>query len=87
MDKDRTLRYMDLLILKTIAETLNQKHDMKPMLQSTLEKLLELTGLKTGWIFLADEEPIYHYLADHHLPPGTCGGRIRRPCDARYASV
>ncbi|MFF2888566.1 GAF domain-containing sensor histidine kinase [Paenibacillus sp. NPDC057967] len=69
MYEERTLRYKDLLILKTIAETLNQNHDMKPMLQSTLEKLLELTGLKTGWIFLADDEPIYHHVADHNLPP------------------
>ncbi|WP_188989318.1 GAF domain-containing sensor histidine kinase [Paenibacillus nasutitermitis] len=69
MYEDKTLQYKDLLILKTIAETLNQNHDMKPMLQTTLEKLLELTGLKTGWIFLADEEPIYHHVADHNLPP------------------
>ncbi|REK77695.1 GAF domain-containing sensor histidine kinase [Paenibacillus paeoniae] len=69
MYEERTLHYKELLILKTIAETLNQNHDMKPMLQSTLEKLLELTGLKTGWIFLADDEPIYHHVADHNLPP------------------
>ncbi|WP_028610004.1 GAF domain-containing protein [Paenibacillus harenae] len=69
MYEDKKLHYKDLLILKTIAETLNQNHDMKLMLQSTLEKLLELTGLKTGWIFLADEEPIYHHAADHNLPP------------------
>ncbi|RJX38525.1 GAF domain-containing protein [Paenibacillus pinisoli] len=68
MYEEQTLRYKDLLILKTIAETLNRNHDMRLMLQSTLEKLLELTGLKTGWIFLADDEPIYHHAADHNLP-------------------
>lgn len=69
MNEERTLNYKELLILKTIAETLNQNHDLNPMLQSTLEKLLELTGLKTGWIFLSDDEPIFHHVADHNLPP------------------
>ena len=42
----------DLLTLKVIAETLNRSNDMRKMLQLVLEKLLEVTGLKVGWIFL-----------------------------------
>lgn len=49
MSKDRDQRYNELLILKTIAETLNQSSDIDQMLQSTLQKLLEVTGLATGW--------------------------------------
>ncbi|MGM7702695.1 GAF domain-containing sensor histidine kinase [Pseudalkalibacillus sp. Hm43] len=55
--------------LKVIAETLNQSNNVREMLQSVLEKLLEVTGLSTGWIFLTDEEPIYAFIADVNLPP------------------
>ena len=48
-DKDQYVE--ELLILKTIAENLNQSNDMKQMLQTTLEKLLDLTQLETGWLF------------------------------------
>lgn len=69
MSGDEDQRYKELLTLKTIAETLNQSNDMKQMLQTTLEKLLELTHLKTGWIFLVDDEPDFEHMADHNLPP------------------
>ncbi|WP_221566722.1 GAF domain-containing protein [Alkalihalobacillus sp. TS-13] len=55
--------------LKVIAETLNQSNDLKEMLQSVLEKLLEVTGLSTGWIFLTGKEPTYTFVADVNLPP------------------
>ncbi|MWC27780.1 GAF domain-containing protein [Paenibacillus sp. MMS18-CY102] len=38
------------------------------MLHSVLEKLLELTGLTTGWIFLSDEYMDYHCAAEQNLP-------------------
>jgi two-component system, NarL family, sensor kinase len=66
---EKEQHYKDLLTLKTIAETLNQSHDLGMMLQVTLEKLLELTNMKTGWIFLVDDIPHYQLMADHHLPP------------------
>lgn len=59
----------ELTILKTIAETLNQSSDMVQMLQTTLEKLLALTQLETGWLFLAGDKPEYSMMADRHLPP------------------
>jgi two-component system NarL family sensor kinase len=63
------IRENELVTLKVIAETLNRSNDLKHMLQSVLEKLLKVTGLATGWIFLADEQPIYVFIADHNLPP------------------
>ncbi|MCK0471688.1 GAF domain-containing protein [Halalkalibacter sp. APA_J-10(15)] len=65
---DKEKHYKELTILKTIAETLNQNTNMQEMLQTTLEKLLDLTSLKTGWIFLIDDEPDYEHVADHNLP-------------------
>ncbi|TJY40858.1 GAF domain-containing sensor histidine kinase [Cohnella pontilimi] len=59
----------ELVTLKTIAESLNQSNDLTPMLNSVLKKLLELTGLTTGWIFLEDGPRHYRFVADHHLPP------------------
>ncbi|GGK14870.1 hypothetical protein GCM10010965_04800 [Caldalkalibacillus thermarum] len=62
-------RIDELFTLKTIAETLNQCVDLDEMMPSVLEKLLHLTGLKTGWIFLVKERPHYSCVADHGLPP------------------
>ncbi|WP_225446214.1 GAF domain-containing sensor histidine kinase [Paenibacillus rhizovicinus] len=62
-------RVHELVTLKTIAETLNQPGDLTPMLTLVLEKLLELTGLTTGWIFLSDGRPEYVFAADYGLPP------------------
>lgn len=64
----------ELLALKTIAETLNISNDMHQMLDSVLRKLLEVTGLTTGWVFLADEEPEYACVVDHHLPSALVWG-------------
>lgn len=66
------LRHQELLILKTIAETLNRGTDLEPMLEEALARLLELTGLTTGWIFLVGPEPEYACVADCNLPPALC---------------
>lgn len=56
------------LTLKVISETLNQSSELQPMLQSVLERLLRVTGLTTGWIFLV-EERTYMSIASYGLPP------------------
>ena len=61
-------RISELVILKEIAETLNTSNDTYHVLQAVLEKLLNVTGLTTGWIFLADENGRYTKLIDYHLP-------------------
>ncbi|QNG59880.1 GAF domain-containing sensor histidine kinase [Bacillus sp. PAMC26568] len=67
MSKDEK-RILELQTLKTIAETLNQANDLERMLDEVLSKLLHLTGLETGWIFLIDSEKQYRLVADHKLP-------------------
>lgn len=64
-------RVEELTIMKVIAETLNHCNDMHEMLQTVLERLLKLTHLEAGWIFLVDEEPRYTLMADYGLPPGA----------------
>ncbi|MDF2960783.1 MAG: histidine kinase [Paenibacillus sp.] len=62
-------REQELIILKTIAEMLNQSNELEPVLNTVLEKLLELTGLRTGWIFLSNAYMEYACVADFGLPP------------------
>jgi len=62
-------RIEELVTLKTIAETLNRSNVLMPTLQTVLEKLLELTGLKAGWIFLSGRSGQYECVADAGLPP------------------
>jgi serine phosphatase RsbU (regulator of sigma subunit) len=71
-----TDRVDDLTTLVQITEILNQSVDVQAMLASTLTKLLELMGLETGWIFLADPAardarwgPGFVLAAHHNLPP------------------
>ncbi|WP_110113870.1 GAF domain-containing sensor histidine kinase [Bacillus sp. CGMCC 1.16541] len=58
--------------LKEIAETLNSENDLQIMLHEVLKKLLNLTGLYTGWIFLIDSQGKYELVADYKLPEGLC---------------
>jgi signal transduction histidine kinase len=73
-------RVDELIALKEIAETLNKLNDMHQMLQVVLRKVLEVTGLKTGWIFLLDEEPEYTCVADENLPPALSWGEKTPMC-------
>jgi GAF domain-containing protein len=66
----------DLTTLNQIIETLNQAVDVRAVLNSTLARLVELMGLETGWIFLADPAAQdrwagsgYVLAAHHNLPP------------------
>jgi len=59
-----------LELLREIAETINEAYEMEPMLDSVLKKLLDLTGLQTGWIFLLNPGTRhYRFAADNMLPP------------------
>lgn len=71
----------ELVALKEIAETLNVSNDMHPMLEEVMRKLLEVTGLKTGWIFLMDEgEVTYSCVVDTNLPPALSWGNKTPMC-------
>ena len=71
----------DLYTLKVIAETLNKSNDLKAVLQHVLEKLLEVTGLQTGWLFLTGERPEYAFVANHGLPPALSWENKRPMCE------
>jgi signal transduction histidine kinase len=74
-------RVEELVALKEIAETLNVSNDMHYMLTAVLHKLLEVTGLKTGWIFLMDEgEKEYACVVDANLPPALSWGNKTPMC-------
>ncbi|MFY0545860.1 GAF domain-containing sensor histidine kinase [Brevibacillus sp. H7] len=74
-------RVEELVALKEIAETLNVTNDMHHMLNAVLKKLLEVTGLKTGWIFLMDEqEREYTCVVDANLPPALSWGNKTPMC-------
>ena len=59
----------ELEILKSIAETLNESTELKSMLEDCLRKLLQLTSLEAGWIFLINGEGEYELAAAESLPP------------------
>ncbi|MCP1182600.1 GAF domain-containing sensor histidine kinase [Paenibacillus sp. 1781tsa1] len=59
----------EMVTLKTIAETLNTSNDLNFMLDTVVGKLLELTGLTAGWMFLINERGDYACVSDYNLPP------------------
>ena len=66
----------DLHTLNEIVQTLNRASDVRSVLDTALERLVELIGLRTGWIFLIDEEDQnlwagrgYRLAAHVNLPP------------------
>ena len=78
MDADR--RIAELTTLNQIAATLNESADLNSALRSSLEQLVQLMGLATGWIFLADPAadggPAQLILAaDYDLPNGLAADR------------
>ena len=72
--------YEEIGILKEIAELLNEGTDTKVVLSGVLKKLLHVTGLQTGWIFLIDENGGYQLAADEALPPALANNHKHRMC-------
>ncbi|KIL40841.1 hypothetical protein SD70_11325 [Gordoniibacillus kamchatkensis] len=59
-----------LELLREIAETINGAYEMEPMLDAVLQKLLQLTGLQAGWVFLTKPGSCnFSCAADCRLPP------------------
>lgn len=74
----------DLNALNKIVETLNQAVDVRQALDAALERLVDLMGLKTGWIFLKDSSSQNRWagkgfiLASHYnLPPAMSPNKAR----------
>ncbi|MDO7908223.1 GAF domain-containing sensor histidine kinase [Paenibacillus sp. JX-17] len=71
----------ELEILKTIAQTLNECGDPDHMLSEVLHKLLELTGLTAGWIFLLEDTDSPQELkAACGMPPALCKDGMQPMC-------
>ena len=86
-------RNYELNVLNQIADALNQEVNLGEALRTTLALVAELMGLKTGWIWLMDEETDEAYLAaEQHLPaslkdtPGIMDGRLYCYCLDEYRS-
>ncbi len=72
---NNTTEVADLRTLNQIADTLNRSVDVRSTLESALTQLVQLMGLKTGWIFLQDNAAQDRWAgrgfvlaAHHHLP-------------------
>ncbi len=60
----------ELSVLNAIARELNRSVDLGETLEFTLSQVAELLGLRTGWIWLSDENSSQFYLAaSQDLPP------------------
>jgi two-component system, NarL family, sensor kinase len=73
---DAEKRLGELILLKDIAELLNKGTDILTVLSEVLKKLLHVTGLHTGWIFLIDDSGTYELAAKENLPPAL----LERDC-------
>jgi two-component system, NarL family, sensor kinase len=75
-----TCHHSDLQILKEIAELLNQGTDINNVLSEVLKKLLHVTGLQTGWIFLIDDAGSFTLAAKENLPPALSDNQYAPMC-------
>jgi len=60
--------HSNILLLKEIAELLNEETEMTMMLQGALRKFLAGTQFETGWIFFIDTKGKHQLLASENLP-------------------
>jgi GAF domain-containing protein len=66
---DSQQRIAELTTLNELAQTLNRALDMREALDAALPHIVEMMGLRTGWIFLRDEASAFRLVARHDLPP------------------
>lgn len=66
---DAQRRIVELTTLNELAQTLNRALDVREALDAALPHIVELMGLRTGWIFLRDESGAFRLAARHDLPP------------------
>ncbi|MEW9109256.1 MAG: GAF domain-containing sensor histidine kinase [Cytobacillus gottheilii] len=70
----------ELQTLKEIAELLNTGTDVDSLLKNVLERLLHITELETGWIFLIDEDGNHELAAAVNLPRALARNNTARMC-------
>jgi two-component system, NarL family, sensor kinase len=71
----------DVGILKEIAELLNEGTELNTVLAEVLRRLLHITGLHTGWIFLIDSHGDYQLAAKVELPPALSMDNFAPMCE------
>jgi two-component system NarL family sensor kinase len=60
----------ELGILNAVSEALNSSPDVRQALERTLSLVAEMLGLRTGWVWLMDEDSGHFYdAAERELPP------------------
>lgn len=71
-------RTHELTVINEIAQALNGSIDLNQALQSTLAHVADLLGLRTGWIWLLNDETGASYLAaEQNLPPALANNPAR----------
>ncbi|GLB58725.1 GAF domain-containing sensor histidine kinase [Cytobacillus sp. NCCP-133] len=70
----------EISILKEIAEILNEGTEIESLLKEVLQKLLHITDLETGWIFLIDHQGEFHLAAEEKLPPALSRENFKPMC-------
>src|SRR5215211_915097 len=66
---DAQQRIAELSALNALAQTLNRALDLREALDAALPHIIEVMGLRTGWIFLRDDAGAFRLAARHDLPP------------------
>src|SRR5918911_4567095 len=60
----------ELSIVNAVAEALNSSPDVRQALERTLSLVADMLGLRTGWVWLMDQETRHFYAAaERELPP------------------
>ncbi|WP_335872420.1 GAF domain-containing sensor histidine kinase [Bacillus sp. 2205SS5-2] len=59
----------NVLLLKEIAELLNEETEMQPMLTQSLQRFLNGTAFTTGWIFFVSNQDTHKLMTHVGLPP------------------
>lgn len=73
-------RHSEIRILKEIAELLNEGTEVQGILSEVLAKLLHVTGLTSGWIFLIEPDGKYVLAAKENLPPALSRNECKPMC-------
>lgn len=61
-------QHSDVVLLKEIAELLNEETNLERMLNGAIDKLLQNSNFETAWIFFIDENGKHQLVAEAHLP-------------------
>lgn len=80
-------RNRELSILNTIAKAVNQEVNLARALNAALEHVAALFDLKTGWIFLLNDEDDFYLAAAQNLPPALADHprRMGGECECLWA--